>query len=101
MVYSLQKFRHYLLGGLFKFFTNHSNLKYLVNKRILEGRICKWIFLFQEFTFEVIVKPVRFMWDLIISQGWDKEKLEDTLMINYHMSIYSRLNKYHITWRKL
>jgi hypothetical protein len=32
MVYSLQKFRHYLLGGPFKFFTDHSTLKYLVNK---------------------------------------------------------------------
>ena len=57
MVYSLQKFCHYLLGGMFKFFTGHSALKYLVNKPVLEGRICKWILLFQEFNFEVIVKP--------------------------------------------
>jgi len=56
-VYSLQKFRHYLLGGSFKFFTNYSSLKYLVNKLVLEGRICRWLLLFQEFTFEVIVKP--------------------------------------------
>ena len=59
MVYSLQKFRHYLLGGKFKFFTDHSALKYLVNKPILEGRICCWLLLFQEFTFKVIVKPER------------------------------------------
>ena len=59
MVYSLQKFRHYLLGGKFKFFTDHSALKYLVNKPVLEGRICHWFLLFQEFTFEVIVKPGR------------------------------------------
>ena len=32
MVYALQKFRHYLLGGHFKIFTDHSALKYLVNK---------------------------------------------------------------------
>jgi hypothetical protein len=32
MVYALQKFRHYLLGSHFKFFTDHSALKYLVNK---------------------------------------------------------------------
>ena len=59
MVYSLQKFRHYLLGGMFKFFTNHSVLKYLVNKIVLEGWICRWLLLFQEFTFEVIFKPRR------------------------------------------
>jgi len=31
-------------------------LKYLVNKPVLEGIICRWLLLFQEFTFEVIVK---------------------------------------------
>lgn len=59
MVYSLQKFRYYLLGAPFKFFTNHSTLKYLVNKQVLEGRICRWLLLFQEFMFEVVVKPGR------------------------------------------
>jgi len=59
MVYSLQKFRHYLLDMPFKFFTDHSALKYLVNKAILEGKMCKWLLLFQKFTFEVVVKPGR------------------------------------------
>jgi hypothetical protein len=59
MIYALQKFRHYLLGSHFKFFTDHSALKYLVNKPVLEGRICRWLLLFQEFLFEVIVKPGR------------------------------------------
>jgi hypothetical protein len=36
MVYALQKF-HYLLGGHFKMFTDHSALKYLVNKLVLGG----------------------------------------------------------------
>eukprot|EP00253_Pinus_taeda_P021031 PITA_21031 len=56
MVYVLQKFRHYLLGGHFKMYTNHSTLKYLVNKTVLGGRICRWLLLFQEYDFEVIVK---------------------------------------------
>jgi hypothetical protein len=59
MVYALQKFRHYLLGGHFKMFTDHSTLKYLVNKPVLGGRICIWLLLFQEYDFEIIVKPVR------------------------------------------
>jgi hypothetical protein len=37
MVYALQKFRHYLLGGHFKMFIDHSALKYLVNKPVLGG----------------------------------------------------------------
>jgi hypothetical protein len=55
MVYALQNFRHYLLGKHFKMLTDHSSLKYLVNKPVLGGRICRWLLLFQEFDFEVIV----------------------------------------------
>jgi hypothetical protein len=56
MVYALQKFIHFLLGKHFNIFTDHSALKYLVNKIMLQGRICQWLILFQEFDFEVIVK---------------------------------------------
>jgi hypothetical protein len=37
MVYALHKFRHYLLGSHFKMYTDHSALKYLVNKPVLGG----------------------------------------------------------------
>ena len=59
MVYALQKVIHYLLGQHFKIFTNHYALKYMVNKPVLGGRICRWLLLFQEFYFEVVVKPRR------------------------------------------
>ena len=39
MVYAQQKFRHYMLGVHFKMYTDHSSLKYLVNKPVLRGRI--------------------------------------------------------------
>ena len=39
MVYVLQKFRNYLLGGHFNMFIDHSSLKYLVNKPVLGGDI--------------------------------------------------------------
>jgi hypothetical protein len=57
MVYALQKSRHYLLSKHFKMFTDHSSLKYRVNNLVLGGRICRWLLLFEEFDFEVIVKP--------------------------------------------
>jgi hypothetical protein len=56
MVYALQKFRHYLLGKHFKMYIDHSTLKYIVNNPVLGGRICRWLLLFQEFEFEVIIK---------------------------------------------
>jgi hypothetical protein len=46
MVYALHKFRHYLLGSHFKMYTDHSVLRYLVNKPVLGARICRWLLLF-------------------------------------------------------
>jgi hypothetical protein len=40
-------------------FIDHSVLKYLVNMPVLGGKICKWILMFQEYDFEIIVKPGR------------------------------------------
>jgi hypothetical protein len=56
MVYALQKFRNYLLVSHFKMYIDHYALKYLVNKRVLGGIICRWQLLFQEYDFEVVVK---------------------------------------------
>jgi hypothetical protein len=32
-------------------------LRHLVNKTMFRGKICRWFLLFQEYEFEVIVKP--------------------------------------------
>jgi hypothetical protein len=81
MVYSLQKFIHCLLGSHFKMYTYHSALKYLVNKPVLGGRICKWILLFQEYDFEVAVKPRKSNVGpdhlLFILPGEDAKNLDD------------------------
>jgi hypothetical protein len=83
MEYALQKFHHYLLGGHFKMFTDHSALKYLVNKPVLGGRICKWILLFQEYDFEIVVKPERMNKGpnhlSRLEHGEEPTSLEDTL----------------------
>jgi hypothetical protein len=57
MVYALQKFKTLLTRHSLQVFHDHSMLKYLVNKPVLGGRICRWLLLFQEFEFEVVVKP--------------------------------------------
>ena len=48
-----------MLGKHFKMYIDHSALKYLVNKPVLGGKICRWLLLFQEYDFEVIMKPGR------------------------------------------
>ena len=83
MVYALHKFRHYLFGGHFKMFTDHSALKYLVNKPVLGGKIYWWLLLFQEFDFEVIVKLGRLNVGpnhlSCIESGEEPNSLEDNL----------------------
>jgi hypothetical protein len=83
MVYALHKFHHYLLGRHFKMFIDHSMLKYLVNKPVLGRRICKWLLLFQEYDFEIIVKPGRMNKGpnhlSRLEHGEEPTSLEDTL----------------------
>jgi hypothetical protein len=55
MIFTLQKFQHYLLTNPFTFFTDHQALKYLVNKPVHQGKICHWFLLFQEFEFDIII----------------------------------------------
>ena len=81
MVYTLHKFRHYLLGDHFKMFTDYSTLKYLVNNPMLGRRICHWLLRFQEFDFQIIVNsghlnagPDRFSW---IETGEEPINIED------------------------
>ena len=57
MIFSVQKFRHYLLGNKFIFHIDHDALKYMINKPQLSGRIVRWVLLLQEFNFTIEVRP--------------------------------------------
>jgi hypothetical protein len=64
-------------------FTNHFALKYLVNKPVLGGRICRWLLLFQEIDFEVIIKIRKLNAGLDhlsrITNGEEPTNLEDKI----------------------
>jgi hypothetical protein len=81
---ALHKFRHYLLGKNVKMFTDHSVLKYLVNKPVLGGIFCRWLLLFQEFDFEVIVKLGKLNVGLDhlsqVTNGEEPTSLEDNFL---------------------
>ena len=53
MVFALDKFRNYLLGTSIVIFTNHSTLKYLLNKKDAKTRLIIWILLLQEFNIQI------------------------------------------------
>jgi hypothetical protein len=60
-----------------------SHSQHLVNKPVLGGRICRWLPLFQEYDFEIIVKPGRMNKgpDHLsrLEHGEEPTNLEDTL----------------------
>ena len=57
MVFSVKKFRHYLLMNKVIFFVDHMALRYLVNKLDLSGWLARWILLLTEFEYTVQYKP--------------------------------------------
>ena len=57
MIYSINKFQHYLLDRKFIFHLDHSTLLYLVNKQALTGRLARWMLLLQEFDFQIQHRP--------------------------------------------
>ena len=57
MIYSINKFRQYLLGKKFTFHVVHSALLYLVSKQELIGKLARWMLLLQEFEFDILHRP--------------------------------------------
>jgi hypothetical protein len=56
MVYTLHRFRHYLLGNKFVFCVDHMVPLYLIKKPQVFGHIAQWFILFLEYNFLVVYK---------------------------------------------
>ncbi|KAE8719115.1 putative glutathione S-transferase [Hibiscus syriacus] len=54
VVFAFDKFRPYLIGTKVIVHTDHSVIKYLVNKKDAKPRLIRWILLLQEFDLEVV-----------------------------------------------
>jgi hypothetical protein len=55
MVYAFHKYHHYFFNNKFVFYINHMALTYLVNKPQLFNKITRWLLLFLEYDFTIIV----------------------------------------------
>lgn len=53
IVFTLEKFRCYLLDTKVVVYSDHSALKYLLKKKKAKPRLFCWILLLQEFNFEI------------------------------------------------
>ncbi|XP_073120701.1 uncharacterized protein [Henckelia pumila] len=54
VVFALDKFRSYLIGSKVIVHTDHSALKYLMDKKNAKTKLIRWILLLQEFDLEII-----------------------------------------------
>ena len=53
VVFSLDRFRSYLIGAPIVVFTDHATLKYLLSKKDAKVQLIRWILLLQEFNIEI------------------------------------------------
>ena len=56
VVFSLEKFRSYLIGSRVIVYTDHAALRHLLNKKDSKPRLIRWILLLQEFNLEILDK---------------------------------------------
>ena len=57
IVHAINKFRHYITGYEIFIHTNHSEIRYLMNKPIINGRVTSWLLILQEFNITVLDRP--------------------------------------------
>eukprot|EP00253_Pinus_taeda_P035396 PITA_35396 len=57
VVHAINKFRHYITGYETFIHTNHSIIRYLMNKPITNGRVTWWLLLLQKFNITVLDRP--------------------------------------------
>jgi len=57
VVHAINKFRHYIKGHETFVHTDHSAIRYLMNKPITNGRVTRWLLLLQEFNIIVLDRP--------------------------------------------
>jgi hypothetical protein len=62
VIYAINKFRHYITGYEVFVHTDHSAIRYLMNKPITNGRIMRWLLLLHEFNITILDRLGRENW---------------------------------------
>lgn len=56
VVFTINKFRSYIVGAKIVVYTNHVAIRYLLSKKDAKPRLIRWILLLQELEFEIRYK---------------------------------------------
>ena len=57
VIYAINRFRHYIIGYPTFVHTDHSAIKYLMNKSVTNARVTRWLLLLQEFDITIVDRP--------------------------------------------
>ena len=57
IVHAINKFCHYIIGYEVFVHTEHSAIRFLMNKPITDGRVIRWLLLLQEFNITMFDRP--------------------------------------------
>eukprot|EP00253_Pinus_taeda_P028310 PITA_28310 len=57
VIYAINKFRHYITSYTTFVHTDHSAIKYLMNKSVTNARVTRWLLLLQEFDITILDRP--------------------------------------------
>jgi hypothetical protein len=57
VVHAINKFRHCITGYQAFVHTDHSTIKFLMNKPVTNPRVTRWMLLLQEFNINIIDRP--------------------------------------------
>jgi hypothetical protein len=59
VVHAINKFRHYITGYEVFVHTDHSAIRFFMNKPVTNARVTRWLLLLQEFNITIIDRPGR------------------------------------------
>ena len=99
VVYSINKFRHYITSYEVFVHTDHSSIRFLMNKPITNGRVTQWLLLLQEFNIIIIDRPGKenLATDFLsrIQHEDGTKPVDDTFLMNiYLLYLFKPLGSY-------
>ena len=59
VISTVKHFHHYLYGRKFTIRTDHASLIWLTNFKNLEGQLCRWINILENYDYEIVHRPGR------------------------------------------
>lgn len=59
VVTAVKHFHHYLYGRKFTIRTDHGSLRWLTNFKQLEGQLCRWVTILENYDYEIVHRPSR------------------------------------------